>query len=1210
VLLHCPSPEKLLAFQQGLLPDQEVDAIADHLEACSKCEGLAQRLDGTSDQLLLALRKPAGANILSTAVRGGEKASGPDLLAEERWPDLPGYQILGPIARGGMGVVYKARQLRLGRLVALKRLPRGNVRAGARAVLEGEVLARLQHPNIVQIHEIVEHNGSIHLALELVQGGSLSAQLLGKPQPPRETAVLIATVARALHHAHSEGIVHRDLKPANILLAGGWSHPDTQTQRRPQESSGERPDSSSPSSSLLGASVPLWHNSSSCIPKIADFGVAKLLTADLGQTQDGDIIGTPSYMAPEQASGKGQEVGPATDVYSLGVILYEMLTGRVPLQGSTTLDTLILVRCEEPVPPRQLQPRIARDLETICLKCLRKEPARRYQSAQQLADDLQHYLDDKPILARPTPVWEQAWKWARRHPGWGALVLLVVAMLPVVTALWFRAVNAQHEASARAVDANIAKEAAQKQRREADAAREEADRLRRQAERREARLALERGHELCRWGALHRGLLWLSRGLELASYTGDKDLERAARINLADWRLRLCEPGQVLRFGSWIHALAISPDGKRALVGAGLQAREWDLASGKPVGGALASFDLRYLEDNLREVRSLAYSPDGEHALVGRSAGSILMWSFKKSSPALRIAHGKDDVWAVAFSPDGRMFLSTGVDEIGPCVRLWDASTGRFLNKAFRHEQVVTDAAFSPDGRLIASASRDGTVRLWQVRTGQQDGKSLRHSDSATTVAFSPDNKLLCTVCRDGEAHLWDMTTHQAVSSPLFGLRRVVSAQFSPDSSYLLTGSWDGQGKLWHVRTRQPVGAALLHDDRLGTIAFSNDKKTFLTGGQDRTVRVWRLPPATTVGPPLLQPESVFAAYFSPDERMLLTACQGQVQMWNISDGRPRGRISESDNSGVTSLAGTPDRRIVAIGTQHPGVAFWDWSDPDRPRRREPSELLRLKKEDGLHQRIVLCSEGKKCLTMTGRTRLEVNLWGLSNARPRLERALAHETPPCCLDVDSTGKMLAVGCRGRTVCLWDLEAGRRLQTLVQPGQVQAVALGQGNLLLVGCRDGAAHLWDVSAGRRLASYQHQSDVLSAAISPNGATALTGCGDGTVRLWDVATGMPLGPVRWHQSAVEVVGFSRQGTMFATGSHDRSAQVWHAPAAPLQGRPEVVKAWVELLAGQELGPSGLERELSPAEKEQRRQILTLPAHAAFTAHLEDKGQGNAGK
>jgi WD40 repeat protein len=1179
VLPRCPSPDELLAFQQGLLPDEEVDAIAEHLEACAACEGLAQRLDGTTDPLLKALRRPMP-TLSALAGRVADISPAADATPKQPWPSLPGYEVLGPIARGGMGEVFKARQKSLGRLVALKRLPCDSGRAGARAALEAEALARLQHPNIVQIHEIVEQEGCIYLALELVQGGALSARLGGKPQPPRETAALMATVARAVHHAHVHGIVHRDLKPANILLAAGGLT----------------------ESALAKPQAAEW------VPKVADFGVAKLLTLESGHTQDGDIIGTPAYMAPEQAGGKSLEVGPATDVYSLGVILYEMLTGRVPLQGPSTLDTLILVRSEEPVPPRQLQPRIARDLETICLKCLRKDPARRYASAQGLADDLERYLAGRPILARPTSPWEQAWKWARRHPGWAALLHLVAAVLPVVTALWFRAEHAQKQAMAREVEATIAKEAAQKRRHEADLAREDADRLRRQAERREARLALERGHELCRWGALPRGMLWLSRGLELASHTGDGELERAARINLADWCQRLCQPGRVLRFSAHIHALALSPDGKRALVGAGLQAREHDVASGKPVGGSLASLALRYLEDNVREIRSLAYSPDGSRALVGRSAGSVLMWNFAKSSSVFRVAHGTDDVWAVAFSPEGKTFLSTGVDEKGPCVRLWDAGTGRYLDRAFRHDGTVTDAAFSPDGRLVASASRDGTVRLWQVGTGQPDGLPLLHADWATTVAFSPDGKHLCSVCRDGAAHLWDMATRQAISSPLFGLRRVVSAQFSPDSAYLLTGTWDGQGRLWHVRTRQPVGAALVHDDRLVAIAFSADKKTFLTGGHDRTVRVWHLPPATTVGPPLLHPEAVQSASFTPDDRMLLTACTSQARLWDVADGRPRGAIGESDNLGVTSLAQVPGSRTVVVGSLHPGATLWDWSDPDHPRKANPPLLLTWSKQDGVAYRIAV-GGGKKCLTMTGGPRSEVKVWDLS-ARPRLERALVHETPPCCLDVAPAGNVLAVGCRGRTVCIWDLESGRRLSTLVQPGQVLAVALDGGNRLLVGCRDGAAHLWDVAAGRRLATYQHQGDVLSVAFSPDGKTALTGCGDGTARLWDIATGMPLGPVRWHQGAIASVAFSRRGTMFATASHDHSAQVWHAPASPLSGSPVVVKAWAELLAGQELGPSGLERELKAPEREQRRQALARRGQQELADYLDERGAVPGGK
>jgi eukaryotic-like serine/threonine-protein kinase len=1168
----CPSLERLQAFQQGRLPEQEVDAVAEHLEGCPSCEELAQRLDSATDDLLIALRNPGAASSSFTTANWQGTPPAADLLAQENWPSLPGYEILGLLGRGGMGVVYKARHLQLNRMVALKQLQQATVPALARARLEAEALARLGHPNIVQIHEIIEQAGSIYLALELVQGGSLEALLTGKPQPLAETARFVATLARAVHHAHLHGIVHRDLKPANILV----DMPEGRAQG-------------------LGA------------PKITDFGVAKRLAMDSGQTREGDIIGTPSYMAPEQASGKGQDVGPATDVYALGVILYEMLTGRVPLQGPTAVDTLLLVRSEEPVSPRRLQPRIARDLETICLKCLRKDPARRYVRAEQLADDLQRYLDGRPILARPTPAWEHAWKWARRHPAWAVLAALLAAGMPVVTALWFRAEYAQAEATSKASEATLANEEAQQKKQEANQARDTADRLRQESEHREAILALERGSAFCSWGAMPRGLLWLTYSLELAIRTGDRDLERAARINLADWRRQFIQPGRVLRPGDRIHAIAVSPDGKRALIGAGLLAQEWDLASGEKIGGPLATLNLAFLEDNLREVRSLAYSPDGGFALVGRSTGGILLWNLKKKEPVVRISHGNQDVWTAAYSPDGGTFLSTGADEKGPCVRLWDGKTGRYLDKAFRHDQPIMDAAFSPDGEFLASASRDGTVRLWRISTGQQDGQPLIHPDGASSVAFSPDGKLLCTVSRDGGAHLWDRATHQSLSSPLFGLSGVAGARFSLDGEYLLTGSWDGQGRLWHVRTRQPVGGPLLHGDHFGSMAFSADKETFLTGSHDQTVRTWRLPRLTAAAS-LQHARAVFGVVFSPDDRLLLTGCKNQAQIWDLPGGKPRGCLAPEEAFELTALAQAPDGKTVAVATWQPKVSFWDVSNPDRPHLLDRPKTMPLETVDKGNPLIFLPRD-KKLLTFGRGARNPLELWDLSD-RPKLERVFAHDSPPRCLAVGPTGELMAVGCRGRTVSVWNINNGLLLHNLVQPGQVLAVALGKDDQLLVGCRDGAAYVWNANTGQRLAVLQQQSDVLAVAFSPDGRTGLTGCADGATRAWDVATGMPLGPVRWHQASVVVLAFSHAGELFATGSRDRTACVWHAPAAPLEGRLEAVKAWVELLAGMSLDARGVERELSPKEKDQRHDVLALPENAAFAVQMTGGQQGAAGK
>ena len=294
-----------------------------------------------------------------------------------RAPCIPGYEILSELGRGGMGVVYKARQLGLGRLVALKMILAG---AQARAIelarfrTEAEAIARLQHPNIVQIYEVGEHEGLPFFSLELCSGGSLERKLAGAPQSPAQAAQLLQTLARAMHAAHEQHVIHRDLKPANVLLTADGT------------------------------------------PKITDFGLAKKLD-EVGQTANTGVMGTPAYMAPEQASGKTKTLGPAVDVYALGVILYQVLTGRPPFLAATALETLMQTLHDQPVPPRRLQPSVPRDLETICLKCLQKAPGKRYASAAALADDLDRFLSGKPILGRPVPVWERAYRWARSHPG-------------------------------------------------------------------------------------------------------------------------------------------------------------------------------------------------------------------------------------------------------------------------------------------------------------------------------------------------------------------------------------------------------------------------------------------------------------------------------------------------------------------------------------------------------------------------------------------------------------------------------------------------------------------------------------------------------------------------------------------------------------------------------------------------------------------------
>ncbi len=416
----------------GRLSDRTtVPAGAPTIDLAKKAEapGMAETVDGpaTAANTSLGNRDPSfssqalGFALRAEARESGEPSQGLTMTlppTEEMPPDgpksrkprgkqigpaLPGYEILEVIGRGGMGVVYKALHLRLDRLVALKMVLAGAHASPdelARFSIESQAVAQLQHPGIVQIYEVGEHDGLPYFSLEFVSGGSLAHKIDGKPQPMREAAEMVRELALAMREAHRRNIIHRDLKPANVLLTSDGA------------------------------------------PKITDFGLAKRLDADSQQTHTGAIMGSPSYMAPEQAWGQTHQIGPLTDVYALGAILYEMLIGRPPFQGASVIETIELVRTEEPVPPTRLQPKIPVDLETICLKCLQKDPARRYPDANSLAEDLQRFLEDRPILARPVGTAERLTRWCRRNPKVARLTGMVAGLLvSVATVSTYAAVS-------------------------------------------------------------------------------------------------------------------------------------------------------------------------------------------------------------------------------------------------------------------------------------------------------------------------------------------------------------------------------------------------------------------------------------------------------------------------------------------------------------------------------------------------------------------------------------------------------------------------------------------------------------------------------------------------------------------------------------------------------------------------------------------------
>jgi serine/threonine-protein kinase len=398
---------------QGLPVDPE--------ELCRDCpdlrEAFVQAL-GAADCMDRLLDTSGGEGAADVAAPAGPPAE---------LPTVPGYEIVGLLGRGGMGVVYRARQVKLNRLVALKMILAGGHASAAdlaRFRTEAEAIARLRHPHIVQIYEVGEHEGKPYFSLEFCEGGGLEQKLDGTPWAPAQAAALVEVLATAMQAAHQAHVIHRDLKPANVLFTTDGT------------------------------------------PKVTDFGLAKKLDASVKPTVSGAIVGTPSYMAPEQAAGRGKEAGPAADVYALGAILYELLTGRPPFRAETPLDTVLQVIRDEPVPPRQLQSKTPRDLDTICLKCLEKDPPRRYASAAALAEDLRRFRAGEPVVARPVGRLGRGWRWCRRNPAVAGLLAAVAATLVLGTAVAaLLAVRA--EASARL--ARTEKEAADRQRAAAEA---------------------------------------------------------------------------------------------------------------------------------------------------------------------------------------------------------------------------------------------------------------------------------------------------------------------------------------------------------------------------------------------------------------------------------------------------------------------------------------------------------------------------------------------------------------------------------------------------------------------------------------------------------------------------------------------------------------------------------------------------------------------
>lgn len=1044
---------------------------------------------------------------------------------------VPGYEILGELGRGGMGVVYKARHLKLQRLVALKMILAGSHAGSAelsRFRTEAEAIARLQHPNIVQVFEVAEHEGKPYFSLEFCNGGSLAQKIDGTPLPPKEAARSVETLARGMDAAHQKGIIHRDLKPANVLLL--------------EDST----------------------------PKITDFGLAKKLD-DVGQTQSGAIMGTPSYMAPEQAGGMTKEVGPAADIYALGAILYELLTGRPPFRAATPLDTVLQVVSNEPVPPTQLQSKTPKDVETICLKCLQKEPRKRYASAADLAEDLRRFQAGEPILARPVRWAERAGKWVRRHKGSSAGLGTAVLALLIGTgvATWFAieaGVNADRadrsaEAARRQADAEA------KAKVEAEVARGKEANARNEAEqeREEVRRQLDRARRfLCTTQLMQVAMVMErdpGRGLELLHDTN------ACPLDLRDFvwgcyeaRCRRERHTCLLPTGTGaFRCMAFSPDSQLVAMGFLATITVCNVATGERKA---------VLKGHSDDVLSVAFSGDGHLLASGGRLGEVKVWNVVSGQVLAALEGHPAPVTSVAISRDGELVASAS----GSGITLWDVGTGLERSKVKNVTGSVRSVAFNPDGASLAWGD-DGGLKLWDVATGKVN--ALRKGYTGR-VAFSSDGRTLAAETISS-IKLWDLPAGHERATLEGHTGQILSMAFSGDSRMLVSGSSDKTIKLWDVASGQEKSTFRGHSEGVGGVAFDGADKFLVSASKDKTIKTWDV---AGRGEAALQcPSEVFAVACSRDGKLIASGGNPPqpVTVWDVATGKVK--LDLGSDGIVWSLAFSGDGKMLAIGSNEKTVKVWDLTT---------GQLKVTLTGHSTAVRSVAFSADGKLLASVAQNLFqigspespgEVKVWDIGTGQ-QIAALKGHTGSVTSLAFSPNGRTLALGYGGYgrnsgetwgVVKLWDLDSDRHREFLDRHRlHVTSVAFsGDGKLLASSSgmqnlqdRLGEVKVWDVASGReKVALVGHTGLVTSVAFTGDGKLLASGGYDRTIKVWDVATSQVKASLKGHGGGVTSVAFSGDGKLLASGSWDKTIKVWEAAAdegkASLRGHTEPVYA-----------------------------------------------------